>query len=59
MGQGVWADVLRTKGGDDWQRELENALRQQDPTEIVAEQHLHDDGPSDAGSAAGVRTPRP
>ena len=28
MGYEVWADVLRLKGGDDWQRKLENALRQ-------------------------------
>ena len=27
MGYEVWADVLRLKGGDDWQRKLENALR--------------------------------
>ena len=28
MGYEVWADVLRLKGGDDWQRKLESALRQ-------------------------------
>ena len=27
MGYEVWADVLRLKGGEDWQRKLENALR--------------------------------
>lgn len=27
MGYEVWADVLRLKGGDDWQRKLEDALR--------------------------------
>lgn len=27
MGYEVWADVLRLKGGDDWQRKLENVLR--------------------------------
>lgn len=27
MGYEVWADVLKLKGGDDWQRKLENALR--------------------------------
>ncbi len=27
MGYEVWADVLRLKGGHDWQRELEHALR--------------------------------
>lgn len=27
MGYEVWADVLRLKGGDDWQRKLEHALR--------------------------------
>ena len=27
MGYDVWADVLRLKGGEDWQRKLENALR--------------------------------
>lgn len=27
MGYEVWADVFRLKGGDDWQRKLENALR--------------------------------
>src|SRR5580693_4459521 len=26
-GYEVWADVLRLTGGDDWQRKLENALR--------------------------------
>ena len=28
MGYEVWADVLRLKGGDDWQRKLEKALRE-------------------------------
>lgn len=28
MGYEVWADVLRIKGGDDWQRKLESALRE-------------------------------
>jgi hypothetical protein len=28
LGYEVWADVLRLKGGDDWQRKLEQALRQ-------------------------------
>ena len=28
MGYEVWADVLRVKGGDDWQRKLENILRE-------------------------------
>jgi hypothetical protein len=28
MGYEVWADVLRLRGGDDWQRKLEDALRQ-------------------------------
>ena len=27
MGYEVWADVLRLRGGDDWQRKLEHALR--------------------------------
>lgn len=27
LGYEVWADVLRLKGGEDWQRKLENALR--------------------------------
>jgi hypothetical protein len=27
LGYEVWADVLRLKGGDDWQRKLEQALR--------------------------------
>lgn len=27
LGYEVWADVLRLKGGDDWQRKLEHALR--------------------------------
>lgn len=27
MGYEVWADVMRLRGGDDWQRKLENALR--------------------------------
>ena len=27
MGYEVWADVLRLRGGDDWQRKLEDALR--------------------------------
>lgn len=27
MGYEVWADILRLKGGHDWQRRLENALR--------------------------------
>lgn len=27
LGYEVWADVLRLRGGDDWQRKLENALR--------------------------------
>lgn len=27
MGYEVWADVLRLRGGDDWARKLENALR--------------------------------
>ena len=27
VGYEVWADVLRLRGGDDWQRKLENALR--------------------------------
>ncbi len=26
-GYEVWADVLRLNGGDDWQRKLEDALR--------------------------------
>lgn len=28
LGYEVWADVLRLRGGDDWQRKLEHALRQ-------------------------------
>ena len=28
LGYEVWADVLRLRGGDDWQRKLEQALRQ-------------------------------
>lgn len=28
MGYEVWADVMRLRGGSDWSRELENALRQ-------------------------------
>ncbi|MEZ5958672.1 MAG: toll/interleukin-1 receptor domain-containing protein [Hyphomonadaceae bacterium] len=28
LGYEVWADVLRLRGGDDWQRKLENALRE-------------------------------
>ncbi len=28
MGYEVWADVLRIKGGADWQRKLENTLRE-------------------------------
>lgn len=28
MGYEVWADVMRLRGGSDWARELENALRQ-------------------------------
>ena len=27
LGYEVWADVMRVRGGDDWQRELEDALR--------------------------------
>lgn len=27
LGYEVWADVLRLRGGDDWQRKLEHALR--------------------------------
>ncbi len=28
LGYEVWADVMRLRGGDDWQRKLENALRE-------------------------------
>lgn len=54
LGYDVWADIFRLKGGDDWERILEDAIRNKaakvlvaaNPVSVVKEyRDTHDDEP--------------